>query len=184
MSSPAEVFFDGKPTGIKDLKVIFDSGSSYTYFGFQVYEAVLNLVNKRVGVFPLGVIFKLLKELISYFMSQVRKGLTKKPLETVQDKALPICWKGTKPFTSVHDVNNYFSTLTLKFKDTQNIQLELQPEAYLIVTVSRSLVFQQNDYNNTANMLFRSQEDGNACFGILNGTEAGLGDLNVIGGDK
>ncbi|TYI92808.1 hypothetical protein E1A91_D02G096200v1 [Gossypium mustelinum] len=131
LSSPAEVFFDGKPTGIKDLKVVFDSGSSYTYFGFQVYEGVLTLV---------------------------RKGLTKKPLDTVQDKALPICWKGTKPFKSVHDVKNYFSTLTLKFKDTQNIQLELQPEAYLIVT-----------------------EDGNACFGILNGTEAGLGDLNVIG---
>ncbi|TYI39311.1 hypothetical protein ES332_A02G089500v1 [Gossypium tomentosum] len=131
LSSPAEVLFDGKPTGIKDLKVVFDSGSSYTYFGFQVYEGVLNLV---------------------------RESLTEKTLDTVQDKALPICWKGTKPFKSVHNVKNYFSTLTLKFKDTQNIQLELQPEAYLIVT-----------------------EDGNACFGILNGTEAGLGDLNVIG---
>ncbi|KAL4272353.1 hypothetical protein GQ457_13G021600 [Hibiscus cannabinus] len=131
LSSPAEVLFDGKPTGIKGLKVVFDSGSSYTYFDFQVYGAVLDLV---------------------------RRGLNGKPLDTVQDKALPICWKGTKPFKSVQDVKNYFSTLTLSFPDTPVIQLELQPEAYLIVT-----------------------EDGNACFGILNGTEAGLGDSNIIG---
>ncbi|XP_039071435.1 aspartic proteinase Asp1-like [Hibiscus syriacus] len=124
LSSPAEVLFDGKPTGIKDLKLVFDSGSSYTYLNFQVYEAVLNLV---------------------------RRGLNGKPFDTVEDKALPICWKGTKPFKSVHDVKNRFSTLTLSFTDTPTVQLELQPEAYLIVT-----------------------EDGNACFGILNGTEAGL----------
>ncbi|GMI89590.1 hypothetical protein like AT1G44130 [Hibiscus trionum] len=131
LSSPAEVLFDGKPTGITDLKVVFDSGSSYTYFSSQVYKAVLDLV---------------------------RRGLTGKPLDTVEDKALPICWKGTKPFKSVHDVKNYFSTLTLIFPDTPKVQLELQPEAFLIVT-----------------------EDGNACFGILNGTEVGLGDFNIIG---
>ncbi|KAE8658993.1 aspartic proteinase Asp1-like isoform X2 [Hibiscus syriacus] len=126
LSSPAEVLYDGKPTGIKDLKLIFDSGSSYTYFNFRVYEVVLDLVSK---------------ERLKW-----------------EDKALPICWKGTKPFKSVHDVKNYFSTLTLSFTDTPTVQLELQPEAYLIVT-----------------------EDGNACFGILNGTEAGLGDLYIIG---
>ncbi|KAE8714338.1 P-loop containing nucleoside triphosphate hydrolases superfamily protein isoform 1 [Hibiscus syriacus] len=128
LSSPAEVLFDGKPTGIKDLKLVFDSGSSYTYLNFQVYEAVLNLV---------------------------RRGLNGKPFDTVEDKALPICWKGTKPFKSVHDVKNRFSTLTLSFTDTPTVQLELQPEAYLIVT-----------------------EDGNACFGILNGTEAGFSSLD------
>lgn len=131
LSSPAEFLFNGKPTGIKDLKVVFDSGSSYTYFSFRVYEAVLDLV---------------------------RRGLNGKPLDTVHDKALPICWKGTKPFKSVHDVKKYFSTLTLRFTKTRNIQLELQPEAYLIVT-----------------------EHGNACLGILNGTEAGLDDFNIIG---
>ncbi|XWS25112.1 hypothetical protein CRYUN_Cryun27aG0042800 [Craigia yunnanensis] len=134
LSSPAELLYGGKPTGIKDLKVVFDSGSSYTYFCFQVYEAVLDLL---------------------------RRGLKGKPLDTVRDKALPICWKGMKPFKSVHDVKSYFSTLTLSFTNTRNIQLQLQPEAYLIVT-----------------------EHGNACLGILNGTEAGLEDFNIIGGLK
>ncbi|XVE95512.1 hypothetical protein REPUB_Repub02eG0103800 [Reevesia pubescens] len=131
LSSPAELLFGGKPTGIKDLKIVFDSGSSYTYFCFQVYEAVLDLI---------------------------KRGLNGKPLNSVNDKALPICWKGTKPFKSVHDVKNYFSTLTLSFKNARNVQLELQPEAYLIVT-----------------------EDGNACLGILNGTEVGLDNYNIIG---
>ncbi|XWS21649.1 hypothetical protein CRYUN_Cryun30bG0072500 [Craigia yunnanensis] len=111
LSSPAELLYGGKPTGIKDLKVT--------------------------------------------------RGLYGKPLDTVQDKALPICWEGTKPFKSIHDVKNYFSTLTLSFTNTRNIQLRLQPEAYLIVT-----------------------EHGNACLGILNGTEAGLEDFNIIGCEK
>ncbi|KAK6277306.1 hypothetical protein POUND7_017629 [Theobroma cacao] len=131
LSSPAELLFGGKPTGIKDLKIVFDSGSSYTYFCLRVYEAVLDLV---------------------------RRGLTGKPLNTVHDQALPICWKGSKPFKTVHDVKHYFSTLTLSFTNTRNIQLQLPPEAYLIVT-----------------------EHGNACLGILNGTEAGLDDFNIIG---
>ncbi|XVE55305.1 hypothetical protein DITRI_Ditri03aG0148200 [Diplodiscus trichospermus] len=131
LSNPAELFFGGKPTGIKDLKIVFDSGSSYTYFCFKVYEAVLDLVTR---------------------------SLNGKPLDIVHDQALPICWKGTNPFKSVHDVKNYFSTLTLSFTNTGNIQLQLQPEAYLIVT-----------------------ERGNACLGILNGTEAGLEDFNIIG---
>ncbi|XP_022773282.1 aspartic proteinase Asp1-like isoform X2 [Durio zibethinus] len=131
LSSPAELLFGGKPTGIKDLKVVFDSGSSYTYFCSRVYKALLDLVSR---------------------------GLNRKPLNSVQDKALPVCWKGKKPFKSVHDVRNYFSSLTLSFTNTGNIQLQLQPEAYLIVT-----------------------EHGNACLGILNGTEAGLEDSNIIG---
>lgn len=43
-SGPAEVYFDGKATGIKDLTLVFDSGSSYTYFNSQAYNAILALV--------------------------------------------------------------------------------------------------------------------------------------------
>lgn len=43
-SGPAELLFDGKPSGMKGLELIFDSGSSYTYFSAQLYQATLNLV--------------------------------------------------------------------------------------------------------------------------------------------
>ncbi|GLU01071.1 hypothetical protein SLE2022_183970 [Rubroshorea leprosula] len=131
LSIPAELLLGGKPTGIKDLKIVFDSGSSYTYFSSQFYEGVLNLLRKDV------------------------KG---KPLNVVNDPALPICWKGREPFKLVSDVKNYFSTLALSFTHSKNAQLQLPPEAYLIVT-----------------------ENGNVCLGILNGTEVGLKNGNIIG---
>ncbi|XWS21648.1 hypothetical protein CRYUN_Cryun30bG0072400 [Craigia yunnanensis] len=130
-SGPAELLFGGKPTGVKGLNVIFDTGATYTYLSSKVYQTVLNLV---------------------------RKDLSGKQLQDVKDTALPICWKGTRPFKSVRDVRNYFNTFTLSFTGTSNIQLQLPPEAYLIVT-----------------------ERGNVCLGILSGTEAGLGTSNVIG---
>ncbi|XVE60300.1 hypothetical protein DITRI_Ditri05aG0117800 [Diplodiscus trichospermus] len=128
--SRAELLFGGKPTGIKDLKVAFDSGASYTYFSSHVYEAIVDLVSR---------------------------DLNGKPLQRVKDTSLPICWKGNKPFKSVDDVKKYFSTLTLKFTNTRNIQLQIQPEAYLIVT-----------------------QHGNACLGVLNSKAVGL-EINVIG---
>ncbi|KAK4490121.1 hypothetical protein RD792_000778 [Penstemon davidsonii] len=66
--------------------------------------------------------------------------------------------KGQKPFKSIHDAVNYFKPLALSFPNSKNVQFQLLPEAYLIVTVH-----------------------GNVCLGILNGGEVGLGRLNVIG---
>lgn len=43
-SGPAELLYNRKPVGVKDLEVIFDSGSSYTYFNSRAYEAVVNQV--------------------------------------------------------------------------------------------------------------------------------------------
>ncbi|KAG6602107.1 Aspartyl protease APCB1, partial [Cucurbita argyrosperma subsp. sororia] len=131
-SGPAEVYFGGKAAGIKGLTLVFDSGSSYTYFTSQVYDSVLALV---------------------------RDDLKGKPLEDApEDKSLPICWRGPQPFKSLRDVKNYFRPLALHFTKTKNAQIQLPPESYLIVT-----------------------KYGNVCFGILNGTEVGLGDLNIIG---
>ncbi|KAE8716344.1 replication factor C 36 kDA family protein [Hibiscus syriacus] len=130
-SGPAQLFFGGKPTGIKDLNVIFDTGATYTYLNSRVYKNVINLI---------------------------RKDLSGKPLQEVKDTALPICWKGSRPFKSALDVRNYFSTFTLSFMGSSNVQLQLPPEAYLIVT-----------------------GHGNVCLGILSGAEAGLGTSNVIG---
>lgn len=79
-----------------------------------------------------------LPELIAHIIFQIRKDLTGKQLRDVKDNALPICWKGAKPFKSVRDVRNYFNTLVLSFAGANNNKLVLPPEAYLIVTVSTS----------------------------------------------
>ncbi|XP_062159391.1 aspartic proteinase Asp1-like isoform X1 [Alnus glutinosa] len=131
-SGPAELLFGGKSTGVKGLLVVFDSGSSYTYFNSQAYQATVNLIKKELNGKPLK--------------------------DAAEDKSLSICWKGKKPFKSVGDVKNYFKPLVLSFTNAKNVQLNLPPEAYLIVT-----------------------KFGNACLGILNGAEIGLGNLNIIG---
>ncbi|CAM8980225.1 unnamed protein product [Rhodiola kirilowii] len=128
---PAELLFDGQSTGVKGLLMIFDSGSSYTYFNALAYKAAV---------------------------SAVRKGLNGKLKDAVEDKTLPICWKGLRPFKSVQDVKSYFKPLQLKFTKTKNSQLEIPPESYLVIT-----------------------KHGNACLGILNGKEVGLDSLNLIG---
>ncbi|CAL9025082.1 unnamed protein product [Prunus brigantina] len=106
---PAELVFDGKATSVKGLNMIFDSGSSYTYFNSQAYQAIVTLV---------------------------RNDLKGKPLkDATEDQSLPICWKGRKPFKFVPDAKNYFKPSALSFTNAKNVQLQLSPEAYLIVTV-------------------------------------------------
>lgn len=92
-------------------------------------------------------------------MIQVNNDLKGKPLNrATEDQELPICWKGAKPFQSVSDVSNYFKTLVLSFTKSRNSQLQLPPQAYLIISNNK-----------------------NVCLGILNGTEVGLGNSNIIG---
>ncbi|XP_011022860.1 PREDICTED: aspartic proteinase Asp1-like [Populus euphratica] len=130
----AELTFDGKTTGFKNLIIAFDSGASYTYLNSQAYQGLISLIKG---------------ELSKKFLS-----------EALDDHTLPICWKGWKPFESVRDVKKYFKTFALSFMNggKSKTQLEFPPEAYLIIS-----------------------SKGNACLGILNGTEVGLNDLNVIG---
>nr|KAJ0227953.1 hypothetical protein LSAT_V11C100020530 [Lactuca sativa] len=97
----AELFLGGKTTRMKGLPIVFDSGSTYTYFSGEAYKALYSMLMNDM------------------------KG--KKVYITNEDKSLPVCWKGSKPFKSIYDKN------------------------------------------------------GNACFGILNGSEVGLGNINVIG---
>ncbi|CAI9753041.1 unnamed protein product [Fraxinus pennsylvanica] len=129
----AEFVFDGKSTGIKNLNVIFDSGSSYTYFNSQIYHSLISLT---------------------------KKGLSGKLREATDDRTLPFCWKGKKPFENIHDVKKYFKPLALRFPNGRKAkpQFEISPEAYLIIS-----------------------SKGNACLGILNGTDIGLNNLNMIG---
>ncbi|KAL2538486.1 Eukaryotic aspartyl protease family protein [Forsythia ovata] len=127
----SDLQFGGQVTNIKRIAIVFDSGSTYSYFSSQAYSALVSMINKDING---------------------------KLTVAVEDKSLPVCWKSAKPFRSIRDATNYFKPLVLSFRNGKNVQFELQPQAYLIVT-----------------------EHGNVCLGILNGGEVGLGDLNVIG---
>ncbi|TMW89174.1 hypothetical protein EJD97_017560 [Solanum chilense] len=129
---PADVVFNGQATGIKDIPIILDSGTTFTYFNSEAYKTLLSLIKENID--------------------------TKQLTDAEDDKSLPVCWKGSKPFKSLKDATIYFKPLTLSFTKDKNIQLQLTPEAYLILT-----------------------DKGNVCLGILNGFEAGLGDVNMIG---
>ncbi|KAF3439286.1 hypothetical protein FNV43_RR17562 [Rhamnella rubrinervis] len=130
----AELIFGGKSTGFKDLFTVFDTGSSYTYLNSQAYEALTVWIKNELNGKP----FK----------------------EASDDRTLPLCWKGRKPFKSIRDVKKYFKPLVLIFSDggRHKTQYELPPEAYLLISAK-----------------------GNVCLGILNGTEIGLGNFNLIG---
>ncbi|CAN6440062.1 unnamed protein product [Victoria cruziana] len=92
-------------------------------------------------------------------VSAIRKDLAHKPIKQIfEDITLPLCWQGPKAFTSFSDVENYFRPFTLDFKSSRKARLEIPPENYLIIT-----------------------SVGNVCLGIMNGTEVGLRDFNLIG---
>ncbi|KAL6515527.1 hypothetical protein OROHE_018561 [Orobanche hederae] len=130
----ADLHFGGQAANniMKGLEVIFDSGSTYTYFTSQAYNALV---------------------------SRIKGDLKGKQLKvSVEDKSLPVCWKGAKLFKSVRDAVSYFKPLVLSFTNGKNVQFHMGQESYLIVT-----------------------DKGNVCLGILNGGEVGLENMNVIG---
>lgn len=89
-------------------RVVFDSGSSYTYFTQQAYS---DLVASLEGLSELGLI------------------------RDTSDPTLPICWRAEFPIRSVVDVKHLFNTLTLQFGSKWWIistKLQIPPEGYLI----------------------------------------------------
>ncbi|KAJ0507620.1 putative nepenthesin [Helianthus annuus] len=128
----AELLVGGKTSGIKGLPIVFDSGSTYTYFSAKAYNALVSLLKNDL------------------------KG--KQIYDANEDKTLPVCWKGSKPFKSIQDVKNLFNPITLSFAKSKNVRFQMDPEAYLIIS-----------------------KYGNACLGILNGSEVGLESVNLIG---
>ncbi|XP_061360022.1 aspartic proteinase Asp1-like [Gastrolobium bilobum] len=130
----AELIFGGKRTGVGNLLATFDTGSSYTYFNSKAYQAIISLL---------------------------KKDLAGKPIkEAPDDRTVPLCWHGKRPFRSIYEVRKYFKPMALSFTSSgrSKAQFEIPPEAYLIIS----------------NM-------GNVCLGILNGSEVGMGELNLIG---
>ncbi|CAD6254427.1 unnamed protein product [Miscanthus lutarioriparius] len=126
----ATLHLDRNPIGTKPLKAIFDSGSTYTLLPENLHA-----------------------QLVSALKASLSKSSLKQVSDT--DTALPLCWKGPKPFKTVHDLPKEFKSLvTLKFD--HGVTMTIPPENYLIIT-----------------------GHGNACFGIL---ELPGFDLFVIGG--
>ncbi|XP_078157239.1 aspartic proteinase Asp1-like isoform X3 [Carex rostrata] len=105
---PANLYFGGKSLGIKKMDVVFDSGSSYTYFTSQPYQALVSAVKSDIGNTPLK--------------------------EVSDDPSLPLCWKGQKPFKSISDAKKYFKSVVLSFVNGKKPNLEIPPENYLVVT--------------------------------------------------
>ncbi|KAM0821520.1 hypothetical protein ACQ4PT_072146 [Festuca glaucescens] len=98
------LYFDRRSLGVKPMEVVFDSGSTYTYFTTQPYQATV---------------------------SALKAGLSKS-LKQVSDPSLPLCWKGQNVFKSVSDVEKDFKSLFLSF--AKNSVMEIPPKNYLIVT--------------------------------------------------
>ncbi|KAI3407886.1 Peptidase A1 domain-containing protein [Psidium guajava] len=91
-------------------RIVFDTGSSYTYFSKQAYS---NLVDSLRSLASMGLI------------------------QDQSDDTLPICWRAEFPIRSVTDVKHFFKTLTLQFGSKWWIlstKFHIPPEGYLIVS--------------------------------------------------
>ncbi|KAL3716261.1 hypothetical protein ACJRO7_007944 [Eucalyptus globulus] len=91
-------------------RIVFDTGSSYTYFSKQAYS---NLVNSLRSVASMGLI------------------------QDQSDDTLPVCWQAEFPIRSVADVKHIFKTLTLQFGSEWWIlstKFHIPPEGYLILS--------------------------------------------------
>uniref|UniRef100_A0A803P6M2 Peptidase A1 domain-containing protein n=1 Tax=Cannabis sativa TaxID=3483 RepID=A0A803P6M2_CANSA len=91
-------------------QVVFDSGSSYTYFSKEPYS---DLVASLEDLSVVGLV------------------------RDFSDPSLPICWQAKMPLRSVADVKQFFKTITLQFGSSWWIvstRLRIPPEGYLIIS--------------------------------------------------
>uniref|UniRef100_A0A453JAX7 Uncharacterized protein n=1 Tax=Aegilops tauschii subsp. strangulata TaxID=200361 RepID=A0A453JAX7_AEGTS len=73
-------------------------------------------------------------QIYNELVSKVRGTLSESSLVEVKGRALPLCWKGKKPFRSVNDVKNQFKALSLKITHAHGTSyLDIPPQNYLIV---------------------------------------------------
>ncbi|GJZ60766.1 putative reverse transcriptase domain-containing protein [Tanacetum coccineum] len=75
----------------------------------------------------------------SFHLDSVTNDIKEKQLYIVNDEYLPVCWRGSQPFESIQDVKNIFKPIALSFENSQNTWIEMDPEAYLIITKDRNV---------------------------------------------
>ncbi|XP_048226830.1 aspartyl protease APCB1 isoform X2 [Ricinus communis] len=88
-------------------RIVFDSGSSYTYFTKEAYSELVASVSGEALI------------------------------QDTSDPTLPFCWRAKFPIRSVIDVKQYFKTLTLQFGSKWWIistKFRIPPEGYLIIS--------------------------------------------------
>ncbi|XP_057770538.1 aspartyl protease APCB1 [Salvia miltiorrhiza] len=93
----------------RQRNIIFDTGSSYSYFPEEAYNNLVALLNDISG-----------ESLV---------------LDT-SDTSLPICWRSKSPLRSVKDVKTLFKPLNLHFRSKWWIlsrKLQIPPEGYLVI---------------------------------------------------
>ncbi|KAL2924615.1 Aspartic proteinase Asp1 [Bienertia sinuspersici] len=105
----SQLVYGRRFTGVENLHVIFDSGSSYTYFASQAYHILV---------------------------SQLTRDLHRTSLkDAIDDDTLPVCWKGRRPFKSIRDARKYFKPLALSFGGGKYAaHFDIPPENYLIIS--------------------------------------------------
>ncbi|KAJ8752760.1 hypothetical protein K2173_007070 [Erythroxylum novogranatense] len=91
-------------------KIVFDSGSSYTYFPKETYTQLIASVEQvsEAGLY-----------------------------QDTSDETLPICWRGGFPIRSITEVKRFFKTLTLQFGSKWWIvstKFRIPPEGYLVIS--------------------------------------------------
>ncbi|KAL6515526.1 hypothetical protein OROHE_018560 [Orobanche hederae] len=139
---------------IKGLEgVVFDSGSTYTYLTSQAYGDLVSMIKKDL------------------------EGSEK--IVAVKDGFLPMCWKGaeSEPFQTIDDAIKNFKLLVLSFRNEETVEFMMGPESYLIFTGYKNL----KRFYSVESLKYVYLEKKIACLGILNGTEIGLGNTNIIG---
>ncbi|KAJ4830538.1 hypothetical protein Tsubulata_032097 [Turnera subulata] len=91
-------------------RVVFDSGSSYTYLTKESYS-----------------------ELVASLEEVSRMEL----IQDTSDQTLPLCWRAPFPIRSVADVKHIFKTITFQFGSKWLIiskKFQIPPEGYLIIS--------------------------------------------------
>ncbi|KAI3776415.1 hypothetical protein L1987_46196 [Smallanthus sonchifolius] len=115
LAEVSRVTYGSKQLGLDRYKkgngrIVFDSGSSYTYFTRQAYS-----------------------DLVSMLKDVSHDGF----IQDASDTTLPICWQSKIPIRSIKDVGKFFKPLTLQFGRkwwTISTYLQIPPEGYLIIS--------------------------------------------------
>lgn len=111
----ADLLFDNKPTSVKNLDIVFDSGATYVVLTSQAYQAALEIV---------------------------QMNLDRTPLVLVVDAFLEKCWGWGERIKSINEVKKYFKSMALNFTNARNfVQFQLPPQSYLIISPSGNVCF-------------------------------------------
>ncbi|XP_065045057.1 aspartyl protease APCB1-like [Musa acuminata AAA Group] len=91
------------------IPVIFDTGSSYTYFPVEAYRKLITSLKTISNIF----------------------------VQDSSDLTMPICWRANFPVRSFKDVKHFFQPLTLQFEKRWWIMsrsFTIPPEGYLMIS--------------------------------------------------